>query len=611
MKAEAFQTMEEPFLHMVKEILQDRFNEKAETLFRKFFQFCLKYLLEGFNGIHSLNYMVAMHAMIRSSLVIVPLYHNSKIETLCDIIENCNLELVFCDDEIRANCFIEKKNEGFLGCLKRLVLLKGNPQKCYNIHNPDGLHVTTYEDMLILGRGHQHALIPPEPEDVYIICHTSGTTGQPKGVQLTHRALLAAMAGIYTTWVPPPNSWPFGKEDTYFSFLSLAHIYEHLIQTLTMYFGGRIGIYRGDITKLIQDIQALQPTILSLVPRLLNKFYEHIHTEMGKKNIIIRKIFEKAKKEKINLLRHGIQRYDTIWDKLVFRKLHYLFGGKLRVITTGGAAVNKDVKDFTRIAYGCPLVEGYGQTECAACGTISLPFDTSYGNVGGPAPWAQVKLVDVPELGYFSVEDKGEVCFRGAALMNGYFNEDDLNRKTIDEEGWLHTGDIGQWRGDGRLEIVDRKNALFKLAQGDFVSPESIETTYLNNPLITQIFVTGDTCRSFLVAICVVHYQALKASFINAYPNLKVSQDNISTDAFLNDEKVIRHLINELNQTGRAHGLQTIELIQEAYLTTAKNHLATATTLPFATTLAIFRLKRLEKVEIERRMRNEKNESQS
>ncbi|VDO19909.1 unnamed protein product [Heligmosomoides polygyrus] len=213
---------------------------------------------------------------------------------------------------------------------------------------------------------------------------------KPKGVQLSHRSLLAAMAGLYVQWVPPPNRFQFGVHDVYFSFLSLAHIYEHLMQTFTMYVGGRIGIYSGEVSKLLSDIKILQPTIVSLVPRLLNKFHDHIHAEISKKNVLVRTLFAHAKEMKLRMLHKGIQRYDTIWDKLVFKQIHNQFGGRLRMLTTGGAPVTPAVMDFTRIAYGCPLIEGYGQTECGAAATLNLPFDCTSGHVGGPAPWAQV-----------------------------------------------------------------------------------------------------------------------------------------------------------------------------------------------------------------------------
>lgn len=149
------------------------------------------------------------------------------------------------------------------------------------------------------------------------------------------------------------------------------------------------------------------------------------------------------------MLTKGDLRYDTIWDRFILRKIHKLFGGKLRLITTGGAPISGDVLNFSRVVYGCPCFEGYGQTENAAAGCLTLPHSTITGNVGGPAPWAQVsgprcslteisamqvKLVDVPDLKYFAADDQGEICFRGAAIMNGYFLDDELTAKAVDED---------------------------------------------------------------------------------------------------------------------------------------------------------------------------------
>uniref|UniRef100_A0A914DA52 long-chain-fatty-acid--CoA ligase n=1 Tax=Acrobeloides nanus TaxID=290746 RepID=A0A914DA52_9BILA len=188
-----------------------------------------------------------------------------------------------------------------------------------------------------------------------------------------------------------------------------------------------------------------------------------------------------------------------------------MLGGQLRLVTTGGAPLTAQVMNFSRVIYGCPLFEGYGQTECSAAGTLSLPFDTQSGHVGGPAAWAQIKLVDVPELKYFSIEDRGEVCFRGAGVMTGYYNNDDATTEAIDEQGWLHTGDIGMWLPNGSLRIIDRKKHFFKLAQGDYVSPEQIENVYHQHPLVNQIFVDGWTTKSFLIAIIVTNVVELRA----------------------------------------------------------------------------------------------------
>uniref|UniRef100_A0A1I7TU95 long-chain-fatty-acid--CoA ligase n=1 Tax=Caenorhabditis tropicalis TaxID=1561998 RepID=A0A1I7TU95_9PELO len=431
--------------------------------------------------------------------------------------------------------------------------------KC--LQKNEDVEVMSLEEFKDLGRKNRRNPIGPNPETIYVICHTSGTTGRPKGVEMSHRGLLAGVAGIHTSWTNG-YEWKFGKEDTYFSFLSLAHIYEHLMQTLTIYFGGRIGIYDGNISTLIQQIQNVRPSIVSLVPRLLNKLYEAVHDGIAKRGIVARNLFEFAKKTKARELEKGILQYDTFFDKVVFSKLKEMLGGQLKVLTTGGAPVTKEVKTFTRYAYGCPLVEGYGQTECSAAGTLTLPWDTTYGNVGGPAPWAQIKLVDVPEKNCLAKNDEGEVCFRGSALMNGYFNDDDLTRKTIDSEGWLHTGDIGRWLPSGALQIIDRKNEMFKLCQGDFVSPIQIESIYANSPLITQIYVTGNTERSFLVGIVVLDLPKFKEM-----PEVKAFEGKEEIEKIMERKEVKEAVIADLNKYAKANGLQLIELIRNVHMT--------------------------------------------
>ncbi|CAI2355235.1 unnamed protein product [Caenorhabditis sp. 36 PRJEB53466] len=527
--------------------------------------------LIGIAGVHSRNYMHTMHAISGFDLTVVPLYHQNKLETLCDIIDNCKLEIIFCENTSRAEGFLSSKSGDRLRSVKTLIIL----EKTTSLPSHHECDVLSFDEFHRLGSEKRRDPIKPKPATIYVICHTSGTTGRPKGVEMSHGALLACVAGIFTSWTIA-YKWKFGQEDAYFSFLSLAHIYEHLMQTLMLYFGARIGIYNGSVATLVPQIQKLQPTIVSLVPRLLNKLYEGVHNEIATKNIVVRFLFEHAKKTKAKQLEQGVLRYDTFFDKIVFKKLKLKLGGKLKVLTTGGAPVTKEVKTFTRYAYGCPLVEGYGQTECSAAGTLTLPWDTTYGNVGGPAPWSQVKLVDVPEKNYLAQNDEGEVCFRGAALMSGYFQDPELTKKTIDEEGWLHTGDIGKWLPTGALQIIDRKNEMFKLCQGDFVSPIQIEAIYANSPLITQIYVTGSTERSFLVGIVVLDLSRFKQ-----LPIVKALEANDPIEKIMTKKEARDAVLVELNKYAKENGLQTIELIRNVHLTSQEfseeNGLVTST----------------------------------
>lgn len=168
---------------------------------------------------------------------------------------------------------------------------------------------------------------------------------------------------------------------------------------------------------------------------------------------------------------------------------------------TGSAPISKDILNFLKIAFCCPINEGYGQTECGATGSITWTHDPTCGHVGAPYPACEFKLVDVPEMNYTS-EDKnengeanprGEICYRGYNVFKGYFMMPEATRETIDKEGWVHTGDVGVILPNGCLKIVDRKKNIFKLSQGEYVIPDKIENKLVQSHYIMQIFVYGDS----------------------------------------------------------------------------------------------------------------------
>lgn len=253
------------------------------------------------------------------------------------------------------------------------------------------------------------------------------------------------------------------------------------------------------MAKLNDDIATLKPTVFPSVPRLFNRLYDRIIATVEKTGGVKKTLFETAFSSKKKALEEGDLKH-IVWDKLVFGNISVKMGGRtrfvlqmifltsfyFRLMLSGSAPISPDVLAFLRVCFSCPVVEGYGQTECGAACCIQHPSDTSVGNVGTPLPCNEIKLVDIPEMNYLSSSKpypqvffkevslpnrlnmfcvKGEVCVRGANVFVGYFKNKEKTDEVLDSDGWLHTGDVGQIDEEGRIKIIDRKKNIFKLAQ--------------------------------------------------------------------------------------------------------------------------------------------------
>ena len=179
-------------------------------------------------------------------------------------------------------------------------------------------------------------------------------------------------------------------------------------------------------------------------------------------------------------------------------------GGKVRLMITGAAPISDEVKKFFKIVIGAPMIEAYGQTECSGVCNFVDKRDPTDGHVGGPSVNNELMVQDVPSMNYTHNDEqgvRGEVCVRGLNVMAGYYKMEEKTAETVDEDGWLHTGDIGIIFPNGRVKIIDRKKNLFKLAQGEYVSPEKVENIYVKFPYIEESFLHGDSLKRFCVAI--------------------------------------------------------------------------------------------------------------
>ena len=310
---------------------------------------------------------------------------------------------------------------------------------------------------------------PPAGHDIATFCYTSGTTGDPKGALITHTNLLSSMEGLEEFFTPRST-------DRHLSYLPLPHIFERLVLGQMLKIGASISFFRGDPTKLIEDIQACRPTIMPVAPRVLNKIHDKVQAGMHAAGGLKLALFKRGLAVKREGLKRGILTHG-FYDALLFNKLKRALGmDAIRFVVSGSAPLSENVMTFFRCMLGICIVEGYGQTEGSAAATLSHTDDIgSVGHVGGPVGGVEIVLADVPEMGYLKTDTihdgapchgRGEIWVRGPNVFKGYYMDEAKTRETVDEDGWLHSGDIGLWTEAGAIKIIDRKKNIFKLAQG-------------------------------------------------------------------------------------------------------------------------------------------------
>ena len=436
----------------------------------------------------------------------VPLYDTLGPDTVRYITNHAELSVIACSLDV-----LGKVLEVLPDCptVKVVAVYGTRPhQRLPDVPAAATTKILTLDRIQALGYKHPVPHRPPRPSDVALINYTSGTTGVPKGAVLTHGALVANAAGaalmvgevFFAPNEPPPR---------HISYLPLAHIYERFNFTLQTFFGGAVGFYRGNVLELLEDVEVLSPTMFASVPRLYNRIYDKVLAQVESANPVARRLFWTAFNYKKAAIEGGDLsggRLAPLWDRLVFAKIRARLGGQVKFLSSGASPISSDVFTFLRVCFGCHVVEGYGMTETACLISMTPLGDPTSGHVGPPNPACEVKLADLPEMNYTNADHpnpRGEICVRGPILFSGYYKDEGASREAIDNEGWLHTGDVGEWVAGGRLKIIDRKKNIFKLAQGEYIAPEKIENVYVRSPFVLQTFVYGNSLRAQLVAIAV------------------------------------------------------------------------------------------------------------
>ncbi|CAF0765414.1 unnamed protein product [Didymodactylos carnosus] len=486
-------------------------------------------------GIMSLNrpeWAYVEHACYMYSFIVVSLYTTYDSQTLLKLLKRTQTDVLVVDNLDRVKSIM---NELFQNGVKLIISMDQINSLQTNIQSLD--HVMTE------GKKNIRSCHKPDPDSIASFIFTSGTTGEPKIAMLSHANILATIkasidrrrrANLESTC-----------EDRHCSFLPMAHLYERLILCDAFLQGSQVA-FCPQPEKLFEYYQVIKPTRICMVPRILNKVYDAIYAEVNKSKVKRFLIQQALNNDK-----------PTFLSKIIFRKVKRLFGNHVYTMLTGSAPITPDVLHFFRIALNIPIVEGYGQTESSGAGSVMHVTDLTAGTVGTPFPCLELKLVDVEGTNYRKDNNQGEVCLRGPVVFKGYYGDDAKTRETIDEDGWLHTGDIGEWTINGTLRIIDRCKHIFKLNQGEYIAPERLEEIYIRSPWIAQVYVDGKSTESHCVAVVIPDEEYVKRTF---------DKDKSFDDLCLNDAKLKQTILNDLQRLAKEHKLKYYESIKNIHL---------------------------------------------
>ncbi|KAM7016749.1 long-chain-fatty-acid--CoA ligase 5 [Passerculus sandwichensis] len=502
------------------------------------------------------EWIISEYACYTYSMVAVPLYDTLGPEAIVYIVNKADISVVICDTPAKAEVLLKNCEDKKTPCLKIIVLMDLFDKELKDRGAKVGVEILSLQEVEELGRNNIRDPVPPKPEDLSVVCFTSGTTGNPKGAMLTHQNVVSNAAAFLRC---TENTIECTSSDVVISYLPLAHMFERVVQTVVYSCGAKVGFFQGDIKLLTDDMKTLKPTLFPVVPRLLNRVYDKIQSGANtpvKKFLLKFAVFMKTAE-----IKQGIIRNDSIWDKVVFKKIQETMGGRVRIMVTGAAPISPSVLTFLRAALGCQIFEGYGQTECSAGSTFSMPGDWTTGHVGAPLACNIIKLDDVEEMSYFSSNNEGEVCIKGPNVFKGYLKDPEKTAEAIDKDGWLHTGDIGKWLPNGTLKIIDRKKNIFKLAQGEYIAPEKIENVYIRSAPVAQVFVHGESLRSFLIGIVVPDAEMLPE--FAAKLGVKGSFEELCKNP-----AVKKAILDDMIQLGRQAGLKSFEQVKDLYIHT-------------------------------------------
>ncbi|MDQ3721666.1 MAG: long-chain fatty acid--CoA ligase [Actinomycetota bacterium] len=419
--------------------------------------------------------------------IVVPVYQTNSPEECEYVLDHSGATALFCEDDEQLAKLAQIR--AALPALKHVLRFEGDGDDAMTLGalRAAGADVSDADlDARVAAIG---------SDDVATIVYTSGTTGPPKGCVLTHGNLRADIDGVQ------PRVGFRAGDDVVYVFLPLAHVLTRIVQLVAVDAGAEMAYWRRDPKKIVEDVQLIKPTHLPSVPRIFEKIHTAANAKANAAGGAKAKIFHWG----IGVGRQVRRREDyggrpplalkvqyALADKLVLHKIRDLFGGNLKLALSGAAPIDIEILEFFHAA-GIWVLEGYGMTETCAVETLNTIDEHRFGTVGRPLPGVcEVKIAD-----------DGEVLMRGGNIFKGYYDNEEATRETLNADGWLHSGDLGELDGDGYLSITGRKKDLIITSSGKNISPSNIENALKLCRWISQAVVFGDR-RPYLTALLTI-----------------------------------------------------------------------------------------------------------
>ena len=319
----------------------------------------------------------------------MPIYDTLGVDSVEYILQQTCLKTCVCGvSETKKLLHLKRR----LPCLEYIILIGEITDQIKSMADDCNVTLLSFETVLSEGKKDPVKSRPPFAEDICTICYTSGTTGSPKGVLISHRNFVSAIMATIQTGLYPTS------KDRYLSYLPLAHVLERAVSYALLSVGAQIGFAQGDRKRIVSDLKALRPTVFCSVPQLLNRMYDGVKSEIEKRGRMVRSLFHWGMEMKKYRIEHGYNKSDWLFDTFLFGPIRKSIGlENVRIAISGSAPLSDEVKSFLQCLLNGVIVEGYGATETSGPATIELAGSRGKGTVGVPIPCCLLKLIDVPE----------------------------------------------------------------------------------------------------------------------------------------------------------------------------------------------------------------------